>query len=248
MLGADLLCLQEIYEERHISPISTELERHGYTIQRPIPGPQWQLSCGLLVASRLKVHGAYWYDFTHETFDENAFAKRGIQIVRVYWPVYGDIAIINVHLTAGGLFRHPEALEIDAIRSDQISQILDLVDQESASMVVIAGDINSGPGVSHKNYQQFIDYGFIDTALSAKIRPKNPSYTWIPTNLLAKNGPHASSPPQRIDHVLILHRGKQPLTTLQCQIHFEQPQVQVLNHQNVTLSDHFCVSADISIP
>jgi len=53
---------------------------------------------------------------------------------------------------------HPESAEADRLRTLQIRQILSVADAEQGT-VMIAGDLNAGPGVSDGNFRSILELG-----------------------------------------------------------------------------------------
>ena len=246
-LGADIVCLQEVYAPEHVALLRRVLESSGHTILENPRGRFWQLSAGLLMATRLPVQSHVWHDFDAETWDETWFARRGMQEMRIAPPQSGTIALWNVHFTAGGLFQHPESPRVEAIRGRQVAQLLSIVRACDARHCLVVGDINAGPEASPANYAALLSAGFRDAALCAEHRPDPPVHTWSPQNRLARGGPHASSPAQRIDHILVRPSVSDAVRMTSFEIHFAAPVVDVPAGGRVTLSDHLAVLAELEI-
>jgi len=67
---------------------------------------------------------------------------------------------------------------------------------------IILGDLNMGPEASPANYDFLLQRGYRDAVLAAAEEGTEIT-TWDPKNPLNQKGPHASSPPQRCDHVFL---------------------------------------------
>jgi endonuclease/exonuclease/phosphatase family metal-dependent hydrolase len=106
------------------------------------------------------------------------------------------VTLFNVHATAGGLFRHPESARMERIREQQLVQLSDRA-LDAPGIAMIVGDLNAGPEASPANFRRLLAEGWHDCATELD------GPTWDPTNNLNIEGPHRTSPPQRIDHVLV---------------------------------------------
>jgi endonuclease/exonuclease/phosphatase family metal-dependent hydrolase len=184
--GADLVLLQEVHDETSRRAISLALPNQAYDAR-------WRSSLMALSTSPIR---AALVPFRDSTLEERLFDCRGVLVVE-----RGDLVALNFHTTAGGLRHHPESVAADAIRARQIEQLLDVADEQRAPLVVIAGDLNAGPGVSQSNYDRFEQRGWID--VHALLHPGSRDVTWDPHNPLNSSGPHRTSPPQRVDHLFV---------------------------------------------
>jgi endonuclease/exonuclease/phosphatase family metal-dependent hydrolase len=243
-LNAEIVVLQEIYREDHrqylISRLKDVYTQIAYVREKPILG----LENGLMVLSRLKL------DFRLELFranlvDEKLFDRKGFLVCRFDGGACGKWSLLNIHTTAGGLYRHPESKAANVIRARQIGQILRAAKAEPG-ITIIAGDFNSGPGVSEENFRQVLDAGF-DSAYDLMHGPDSHP-TWDPTNPLNRDGPHRRCPPQRIDHVVVRREDLEArrVVLLRCDIHCREGVVPTPKGL-VTVSDHFGLVFDFEI-
>lgn len=235
---ADVIALQEIYAESHrrflISRLRDAYPHAAYSRGGRLPG----LESGLMVFSRHAVT-AEFERFRTGTIDEMLFDRKGILATTITAGAFPSMALFNVHTTAGGLFSHPESARVDAIRNRQIEQLLNLTESRRDAMTLIAGDLNAGPGVSENNYRLLEKRGFMDVHRMLHRDCNDP--TWEPTNLLNRNGPHKTSPPQRIDHVFVrsCDLDAKVIRPVSSSIVFKEARVPVSGNRKVTLSDHY---------
>ena len=117
------------------------------------------LENGLMTFSRFPVSGDLEL-FTDASLDETLFDSKGFLVTRHQIAKEVTLNIVNLHTTAGGMFRLPEHSAIDLIRSRQIKQLLSRA-LSLSSPLIVAGDLNAGPGVSEKNFEQMMEAGFL---------------------------------------------------------------------------------------
>lgn len=198
-VGADIVLLQEIYEETHRAALKAELHDvypwAGNERRRRL----FSLENSLMTLSRFPMTTSLEL-FKDAPIDEKLFDNKGILISQMSVGTSKPLTLLNVHTTAGGLRLHPESTEADTIRDRQVNQLLRVADRAPGT-VVIAGDFNAGPGVSEGNFRSILQAGFL--SVHDDLHPGATDYTWQPSNRLNVSGPHHMCPPQRIDHVLI---------------------------------------------
>jgi endonuclease/exonuclease/phosphatase family metal-dependent hydrolase len=146
-----------------------------------------------------------------------------------------------LHTTAGGT--SPEACGTDAVREDELQQGIDQCRAAEAAgeLGCIIGDVNAGPEASKGNYEFLLAQGFVDCF--AELKPEatgSEACTWDPANVLNKGGVHATSPPQRVDHVL-LPRDKwmDVWAVVGADIVFKGTPVALADGSKCTASDHY---------
>lgn len=159
------------------------------------------LDAGLMVASRLTCQNPSIEPLGERLIDEALFASPSLQRVEVRTPAGRWIAVYNTHTTAGGIFRHPERPRAEAIRRQQFRQIIDRASEDPLPAIV-SGDINASPLVSPENFKLFEQARFAD-AVQEAADPELAPVTWEQGNTLNIRSPHATSPDQRIDHILL---------------------------------------------
>lgn len=234
-LAPTLVALQEVYDRAHRQLIAASLapicphvvHRSGHRL----------LDSGLVALGRDPMK-AELVRFHAGPRHERLLASRAVLVVTVETPE-GALTVLNVHATAGALFSHPESVDIEALRARQMRELLQLAEQIGGP-AVIAGDLNAGPEASPANFRQLLDAGWNDTG-EGHIGP-----TWEPQNPLNVRGPHRTSPPQRIDHVLVRERdlrsGRIGVATPSLVL--REPVV-AAGHRLVTPSDHYGIMIDL---
>lgn len=244
-LGADIVLLQEVYghtERRSVAEALAGLYPHAIY---PRARRRWGFENGVMTLSRFPATGRTIL-FRNAPWDEALLDSKGFLHSTHQLESGLNLHILNVHTTAGGLFHHPEDASIDRIRSMQIRQILD-EQARLPSPVIIAGDVNAGPGVSDSNFRQILDAGFV--SIHDLVNGQSAQPTWDPLNALNSHGPHRGCPPQRIDHAFVracdLDRALiEPISSLIC---LQDPVVAVHGRQNVTISDHYGIVVELSV-
>jgi endonuclease/exonuclease/phosphatase family metal-dependent hydrolase len=235
-IGADIVALQEVYDQPHRERIVEELEAlYAGVFTSPKP-PRVGLGDGLFVLCNCAAR-ARFVAFDHGLLEELWLARKGVLVVDADLKV--PLRILNVHTTAGGLFRHPESPGAEAIRARQLEQLLCMADESREHAVLIVGDINAGPGVSACNYEMFERREWVD--LWRAMHPHEAKWTWRPDNPLNVRGPHRHCPPQRIDHAFArrtdLDAGR--IIPRRCDIVLEEARVRGSGGSLVPVSDHY---------
>ena len=245
-LDCDLVLLQEVYGriDRHWLAESL-LDVFPYPVY-PEKKRRWGFANGLMVLSRYEASGEVEL-FQDAPLEEALFDSKGMLITQHRLPSDVTLTVVNVHTTAGGILRHPENEVIDRIRRQQIEQVLARA-REFKSPLIIAGDLNAGPGVSQVNFRQILDADFV--SVHDLLHDGSREVTWDPKNLLNATGPHKHCPPQRIDHIFIRSEDfrRKTMTPLSSVICLDSPAVHIEGDHLVTVSDHYgiCVEIDVS--
>lgn len=245
--SADLILLQEVYETSHVQALVKRLRKTYPFCIYTKSARSFQLSSGLVMISRYPIRRAMFHRFNRSPIDEAIFADKGFQLCYLDFGEGRLLCIANVHTTAGGIFNHPEASKIEKIRAEQIRQLLCTIDSTNADKAIIAGDLNTGPSMSATNFQQLEAAGFVD-AVGEALGDSNIDslVTWDPKNPLNSNGPHRSSPPQRIDHVLY-RCASDAVRSLYAEVIFSTPELPTDAGKIVTVSDHYGLFVSIQI-
>lgn len=244
--GADVIALQEVYEEPHRRLLQARLAATHAHVARPPAGTAWGLENGLMVFSRHELQATSLRLFRAGMLEERLFDHKGVLAAEL---VLGGLplAIFNVHTTAGGAFTHPEHRRCDRVRADQIGEVLAWVSERGATPVVV-GDLNAGPGVSDANYRLLERGGFTDVHRLCNGAAAEADVTWDPRNALNARGPHRTSPPQRIDHVFLRasdveRRAMRPLSSA---VVLREAQVATADGP-VTVSDHYGLIVSLEV-
>ncbi|MDO8707068.1 endonuclease/exonuclease/phosphatase family protein [Pseudomonas sp.] len=242
----DVIALQEIYDESHRRFLISRLRCTYPHVAYSRGGLLLGLENGLMIFSKHEMT-AVFERFRTGTIDEMLFDRKGILSTMIRLGDQPSIALFNVHTTAGGLFSHPENVRVDDIRRRQIEQLLNLTESCRDTMTIIVGDLNAGPGVSENNYHLLGSHGFIDIHQMIHGNCNDP--TWEPTNLLNRDGPHKTSPAQRIDHVFVrsCDLDLKAIRPVSSAIVFKDARVPISGNRKVTLSDHYGLRVALDI-
>jgi endonuclease/exonuclease/phosphatase family metal-dependent hydrolase len=230
-LRADVVFLQELFHARHRQVLMDRLgEVYPHATFHDDAGAL-SLSNGLLCLSRFPLVDARFTPFADRCWEERLFVSKGFQDfgIQVGCDV---IKVAHTHLTAGGFFSHPEQKKYDAIRTNQIRQMLQQFSLSELGLVV--GDFNTGPEVSVLNYQQ-LTAGLHDVFHGALER-EGSAVTWDPQNRLNVDGPHKMCPPQRIDLMLCTDSFRKKYSVSAYRTHGHESPMPV--------SDHWAVAVD----
>jgi endonuclease/exonuclease/phosphatase family metal-dependent hydrolase len=243
-LGAQIIALQEVYREPHrqflIECLQDVFPYSAYSRDKP----WWGLENGLMIFSTMPLE--YRFErFEASPLDEKLVDCKGILISRFRDEKGGSWSLLNIHTTAGGIWRHPESPPADFIRARQIEQILRAA-QAEPWLSIIAGDLNAGPGVSEGNFQQLEDAGY--QSIHDLLNGRESGATWDPGNPLNANGPHRLCPLQRIDHLFVrredLASGR--VLAISSAICCRDATVPTLAGM-VTVSDHYGLAFEIEL-
>jgi endonuclease/exonuclease/phosphatase family metal-dependent hydrolase len=241
-LDVDLICLQEVFTEKHWKAVVSRLSSkfpfaHRANARRP---QLFDLGLGLL--SRYPIANAREYLFTAQLADEWLVAPRGMQVATIELPYQKSIVVANCHTTAGGIFSHPESKKANFCRASQLQQLVTSSAELSGFATFVVGDLNCGPEASPANYESLLQAaGYRDLVAEwfNQAGVDCPPVTWDPANSLNAASPHKNSPPQRIDHILCREKSCSSLTPKDVALFGTDPTVHVASGQKVTISDHY---------
>ena len=245
-IGADIILLQEIYMETQRAMLTAELGEAYPWAGNERRQRLFSLENSLLTFSRFPMSTSLEL-FKDAPIDERLFDQKGILTSRIDTGVPRHVTILNFHTTAGGFWLHPESAKADRIRDRQIAQLLRAADRARGT-VIMAGDLNAGPGVSDGNFRSILQAGFV--SVHDDLHPGATDYTWQPSNRLNVSGPHHMCPPQRIDHVFIRKQDRDAghLIPIRSQVCLEDEVVKGTDGKMYSVSDHYglCVELDFS--
>lgn len=267
---ADVLALQECYEEAHAEYLCEELKDLYPHVARIDSQTTVRFHNGLLVLSRHPIVHARLQPYHRVAALERYLATKSNLIVdiRVHDDDDNDDdddevwRLVNMHTTAGGAV-DPEHPGTDADRQDELKQAADAaVENPDASCGIILGDLNCGPEASPENFDYILrERHFRDTYAEAveagKLRhpttnttADHPTVTWDPKNYLNAIGPHKDCPGQRCDHVLLpAGDDKKNMADWQVErveIILTEASVSLANRKQSTLSDHYGLLVQIT--
>lgn len=244
-MQCDIVLLQEVYGDSKRRALAQSLEDMYPFAIYPRKKRCFGLENALMTLSRFPASGDLEL-FADSPLDECLFDSKGLLVTR--HEISKDIAlnIVNLHTTAGGAFRHPEDESTELIRSRQVSQVLHRV-HRLESAVLIAGDLNAGPGVSESNFRQLTNGGFL--SVHDWIHGESAEPTWDPENPLNVNGPHRKCPSQRIDHFFVRSTDLsgtllKPVSSTIC---MKEASVKIPGHVDVSVSDHYGICLELDV-
>jgi endonuclease/exonuclease/phosphatase family metal-dependent hydrolase len=240
---ADVIALQEVYEEPHRLFLIERLKEHyPYHFHSRHEG-FWGLEDSLMFFSKLPITEKHVIPFDQETLDQELATYKGVMVITVAVSPNREVVLYNTRTTAGGL-RDPQNKVVENIRASQIHQILKaIVGSRNTNPRIILGDFNSGPETSPGKYNLFKEIGLVDVYAQKHPFMRLFKRTWYPSNPLNVSGPHRHCPPQRIDHIFMREADKKLLVARRAEIVFEKQTVAVDAGKKVTLSDHCGLSA-----
>ncbi|HEB78856.1 MAG TPA: hypothetical protein ENI79_00075 [Rhodospirillales bacterium] len=242
-VGADVVCLQEVFRKPHraflIDNLSVDYPHAAGLRQKGLP-----LGCGLLTLSRYPILSSRIREFRAAVFEERIAVRMGMLESAIDLPGLGRARVINLHLSAGGLNSHPESAKAEALRVKQIAEILQAAEEPGPDITVLAGDFNSGPHTCAGNYLQVVDAGYQDAFTSESPRPEG-EMTWDPGNPLITGEMNRSLPPQRIDHLFLRRRGAEGLGAGPARVVLNERRVVLEDGTRVPISDHYGLAAEL---
>jgi endonuclease/exonuclease/phosphatase family metal-dependent hydrolase len=245
-MNADVIALQEIYRQSHrrylvsatreVFPFSSQVQTASLV----------GLGNGLMTLSKFMMSSDL-ESFRSALPDERLFDNKGVLVSRLRLSGETEVLLLNIHMTAGGSLFHPESPKANRIRAKQIAQVLNRANSETDAVVILAGDLNAGPGVSEDNYRQFCMAGFV--SVHDSVNKSSVEVTWDPTISLNRSGRHRTSPPQRVDHVFVRQQDVAAgrIQPLESTIQSKEEVVVTPDGQRVTLSDHFSIRVLFSL-
>lgn len=235
-LDPDIICIQEMFHHDLQYRFHTLLrDRYPYMAGLGRAGFKSRLDNELLVVSKFPLASGSLSRFRHAALEERLFTSKGFHRTEVSLPGAGTIRLINFHMTAGGIRRHPESLRMEYIRALQIRQLLDSLDGTMPTLLV--GDLNAGMETSRANYEEIISRGFIDAFLGCGGK----GVTWDPDNPLVANHGEHHLPAQRIDHVFLDSFATDLLVAEKGRIVMNDACVSLPGGEKIPVSDHYGV-------
>jgi endonuclease/exonuclease/phosphatase family metal-dependent hydrolase len=232
---SDLLFLQELYHPADVERVSSKLSSsHPYSFHAAPAGSKFTLGHGLSVFSRFPLRNMENNRFERQLIDEGIIGPKGFISGTVVTQDFGEISFANAHTTAGGFFEHPESARTDSVRFSQLQQIANKLSIRS-NPCIVAGDLNCGPNVSSSVFSRFLQLGLARPEQFCVDHSDEP--TWDPLNPLNAESPHKTSPPQRIDHLLLSQPLLDNVSVEGVKRVFTESLI--FEHGTHTLSDHY---------
>lgn len=234
----DIICLQEVYSRKDAKLIHDTLtSKYPYNVFYHAE-KKWKWSSGLVVLSRYPIPYADFKKYEKSTLDERLFVDKGFLETEIQLQKH-KVHLINCHTTAGGYFYHPEHPHTNKIREQQIHQMIRRAHERENDVSIISGDLNAGPKVSKNNFEIFKFYQYRDI-----FNYQEGHITWDIENPLNKQSFHATSPNQRIDHILYKPMNNIEVSHGESKILFQEPVVEVKS-EKITASDHYAVASEL---
>ena len=236
---ADIIFLQELFHRDYQDTLFHALKKsYPYVLGHAPPGLKLRLGNELLIFSRFPLTDGKLVRFNHAPAEELRHTSKGFYHARVELPASGTLNLINFHMSAGGKHLHPQSNIMETIRQKQIEQLLDY--SQSLNQTLLAGDLNAGPEVSSKNYEQILGSNYYDLFSLSGAK----GISWDPENPLVKLGNESHLPAQRIDHIFADSDLFQKLKVADANIVFDDHCVSTSN-QAIPLSDHYGLSINL---
>jgi endonuclease/exonuclease/phosphatase family metal-dependent hydrolase len=159
-LSPDIICLQELFHPSLQQQLYGMLKSdYPYFNGFAKTGFELRLGNELLIFSKFPLQEGKLFRFSNAAIEERLFTNKGFHITFLDSPM-GEMQLVNMHMTAGGLRDHPEDQHMEKIRSNQIQQLIKTISNGMPTLLV--GDLNAGPETSQKNYHAVLDAGFTD--------------------------------------------------------------------------------------
>ena len=235
-LDPDIVCLQELFHYNLQQQFYLLLEdRFPHACGFDRKGLKFRLGNELITLSKYPLKKGRFYRFKDAAVEEKIFTNKGFYIMYLVIPGAGEFQLINFHMTAGGLRHHPEAPAMEKIRSSQIQQVTEHT--LSSMPVILAGDLNAGPGASRKNYDEIINACLTDTFTVAG----GEGISWDPDNPLIQWHGEYHLPPQRVDHIFINKTAEQIIKPSVAKIVLDHASIRLTNGVKIPVSDHYGV-------
>lgn len=243
---ADIIALQEVFSKKHQNYLITQL-KNIYPFSCITPKKWLSIGNGLMIFSKLPIADVAHTPFCdNRPIDEMLVARKGILSCKVEMPTFGQLHILNIHTTSGGLFHQQDENLVIKIRNNQINQAYNIVNQCSNLPSIILGDFNAGQEIATENYENLLTKNFTDAyATYCKTQNLTPCMTWDNTISLNRNGTHATSRAQRIDHIYLSPKFVTIFNILNSEVIFQKAIV-LTSNEKVHLSDHYGLTAEFS--
>mmetsp|Transcript_77646 Transcript_77646/g.222496 ORF Transcript_77646/g.222496 Transcript_77646/m.222496 type:complete len:307 (-) Transcript_77646:759-1679(-) len=207
--GADLIALQEIYEDAEVASLVDQVKSvypyHARGDNRSTLERTYKFHNGLMYISKYPFVESRLIKHAQAAPLESMFGDKCMLMVTLADTPLGNLAVVNMHTTAGG-WNHPE--KVDSIRESELREAVEVCEaaMRDGYKSLILGDLNMGPEASRCNYDFMLNSGYQDEVIAVKDDAAEEVFTWDPMNPLNAIGPHNTCPAQRCDHIFV-HRG-----------------------------------------
>lgn len=230
--GADVICLQEVFENGLFKKLRAELlSSYPYSYH---DNKGWKLfNKGLAVFSKYKFEHVTEINFKTIAFEK--FAQKGASIIRFIQGPYKTIVLANVHFPYGGYIGNSQAFApIVALRNKAIDHLHHVLDG-LGKFVIMAGDFNFGPTTAEQNYEYVQSLGYKNLT--------SEEITWDPENPMNKL--FTLMKPQSLDHIFANSKLFEKIVTVKNQVLFKETR-QTSGGRMINLSDHYAVSVNLN--
>mmetsp|Transcript_173857 Transcript_173857/g.557233 ORF Transcript_173857/g.557233 Transcript_173857/m.557233 type:complete len:349 (-) Transcript_173857:633-1679(-) len=206
--GADLIALQEIYEDAEVASLVEQVKSvypyHARGDNRSTLERTYKFHNGLMYISKYPFVESRLIKHAQAAPLESMFGDKCMLMVTLADTPLGNLAVVNMHTTAGG-WNHPE--KVDSIRESELREAVEVCEEamRDGYKSLILGDLNMGPEASRCNYDFMLNSGYQDEVIAVKDGAAEEVFTWDPMNPLNAIGPHNTCPAQRCDHIFV-HR------------------------------------------
>lgn len=239
--GADVICLQEIYDISQQNMLIRQLRDIYPHFARSSKAKHFGVSDGLLILARWPLENIQFDSFADGLWIEDLVGRKGMLHADVASPDLGPLRIFNIHVTAGALVKAQDDPDVETIRGKQIAAILDKADLVNNAAPIICGDFNMGPEISRVNYDALAAAGYADLYADAVNQGRaTDKPTWAGANGLVNGGPD-----MRIDLVLMATRKLRQFCVTAADVVGQEDLVSLIDGSKVPLSDHYAVTVDI---
>lgn len=243
--NADVIALQEIYEQEHkdflISKLKKKYPYHFFTKNFEY---RFQFENSLMFFSKVPFVFKKALPLKNTLIEEILVYKAALKI-KIDVKGLGLVTLYNVHTTPGGLRKQDNAW-VEKIRAGEIRQVIKSINGDSTdNLKIVLGDMNVGPEICKENYELFKQFNFVDLFKAKYPKEDHLHVTWDPKNSLNADGYYKNSVPQRIDHIFVKNKKRTKQIVKNIKMVFKEAIVRVGSRRKVTLSDHYGVSAVI---
>lgn len=230
--GADVICLQEVFENGLFRKLRAELSAvYPYAFHN---NKGWKLfNKGLAIFSKYQFE--HMSEVSFKTMALEKFAQKGASIIRFVEEPYESIILANVHFPYGGYINNsPAFAPIVTLRNKAIEHLHQVL-SGLGHYVVLAGDFNFGPTAAEQNYEYLQSLGYHNLTQE--------EVTWDPENPMNKL--FTLMKPQSLDHIFINNHFNKRLSSSESRVLFNEP-VPASNDDAINLSDHYGVGVRLS--
>ncbi len=231
--GADVICLQEVFERGLFKKLRAELmDMYPYSYHG---NKGWKLfNKGLAIFSKHKFEHVSEIGF--KTLGLEKFAQKGASVVRFIEGPYEKLMLANVHFPYGGYIGSaPAFAPIVALRDKAIEHLHQAL-LRLGHLVVMAGDFNFGPTMTQQNYEYLLSLGYKNLT--------SEEITWDPENPLNKL--FTMMKPQSLDHIFVNNTLFEKISSVTNRVLFKES-IRLPNGNTVNLSDHYGVVATVTV-